>query len=557
MSMNREAILHIPMSEYAHAVSETRVLIRLRAAKSDLKSCILFIGDRAYRQNPVLFSPIEMKVAHNDLLFDFWEAEFETPYRRICYYFVFNDGHEEITYYADMFTDQLVSENRSEYYQLPYVHRADIAKAPEWALDAVIYNIFPDSFATGKRYISRTPAEGEWKGEKTTGKLGGTIRGITENVDYLLELGVNCVYINPFFAAGEYHKYDLLDYYNVDPCFGTNADFAAMADTLHQNGIRIIIDGVFNHCGWKFFAFDDVVRNGKKSRYADWFYRLEYPVIRPDNSDDIPNYECFAYERLMPKLDTANPQVIKYFCNVCKYWLREYHVDGWRLDVADEVNDGFWRAFHNAAHNENPDAILLGEIWVNANHWLDGSMFHSVMNYDFRKHCRDFFAKGVIDAASFNARVTQMLTRYRKNLLYTQLNVLDTHDVSRFLSLCDGDKRRLKLALLFQMCFVGIPSVYYGDEQGLNGLLEEEYRQPMIWDGDQELFEFYKWAISLRKESPALSRGSYAAIYAEGSLFVFKREYEGNTISVILNAGDSSVLYDGYELEPYGFRILR
>jgi len=554
--MKKEAILHIPMSEYAQTISETKVLFRLRAAKGNLTACIFYYGDRACRQNPVVYTPVEMLLTYSDLLFDWWEVEFDTPYRRMCYYFELESGCEKTLYYADLFADTL-SPERSEVFQLPYVHRADIAKAPEWAKDTVIYNIFPDSFATSHRFISKVPSEKEWKGEITRGKLGGTIRGITKNVDYLLELGANCIYINPFFAAGEYHKYDLLDYYTVDPCFGTNADFAELVDTLHYNGIRVIVDGVFNHCGWRFFAFEDVVKNGKDSKYADWFYRLEYPVIRPDMQDEIPSYECFAYERLMPKLNTANPEVMAYFCDVCQHWLREYKIDGWRLDVADETDDGFWRMFQKTALEINPDAFLIGEIWVNANHWLDGSMFHSAMNYDFRKHCRDFFANGSIDAADFSARLTNMLTRYRKNLVYTQLNLLDSHDVSRFLSLCNGDKRRLKLAVLFQMCFVGIPSVFYGDEQGLQGLTEEEYRQPMIWEGDDDLFRFYQEMILLRKENAALSRGDYRTIFTENKLFAFRRTYEGNTLTVILNANEESAVYEGYEIEPFGYRIQR
>jgi len=550
--LNRQAILHVPMSEYAHGLSETRVLFRLRAARGDLVGCTLFYGDKASRQNPVPFSPMGMTVAYNDLLFDWWEVEFDTPFNRICYYFALSDGKERALYYGDLFTD-VDSPERSEYYQLPYIHRADVARIPDWAYGAVIYNIFPDSFATGRRYISKQPTKSEWNGETTRGKRGGTINGITANVDYLLELGINCIYINPFFAAGEYHKYDLIDYYNVDPCLGTNGDFARMVGILHDNGIRVIIDGVFNHCGWRFFAFDDVVRYGRESRYADWFYRLEYPVVRPDNWDDIPSYECFAYERHMPKLDTSNKAVMEYFCDVCRHWLREYVVDGWRLDVADEVNDGFWRAFRKAAIETNPDALLIGEIWTNASHWLDGSMFQSAMNYDFRKHCREFFARGNIDAEAFNSRVTNMLTRYRGNLTYSQLNILNSHDVGRFLSLCGGDKRRLKLAVLFQMCFIGIPSVYYGDEQGLCGLLEDEYRQPMTWDGDGDLYGFYRWAIRLRKDNVALMRGDFKVLSASGKLFAFRRTYGGDAVTVVINANDVPADYEGREIEPFGY----
>ena len=544
------------MSEYAHPVTETQVLFRLRSAKGDLKSCTLYYGDRACRQNPVLFTPVKMPLMYDDLLFDWWEVEFETLYKRMCYYFELDDGYEKILYYGDLFTNTIAHE-RSEFFQLPFVHRADIAKAPDWAADAVIYNIFPDSFASGRRFTSGQPTEKEWNGEKTCGKLGGTIRGITENADYLKELGVNCVYINPLFAAGQYHKYDLLDYYNVDPCFGSNEDFTEMVNTLHENSIRVFIDGVFNHCGWRFFAFNDVVKNGKNSKYTDWFYNLEFPVVRPDNAEDIPSYECFAYERLMPKLNTANPEVAQYLCDVCRHWLCEYNIDGWRLDVANETNDAFWRLFKNAALEVNPNVFIIGEVWESANHWLDGTMFDAAMNYDFRKHCREFFAKGNICAEDFSARVTNMLTRYRKNLCLVQLNLLDSHDVSRFLSLCDMDKRRLKLAVLFQMCFTGIPSIYYGDEQGMSGIIEDEYRLPMIWDGDSDLFNFYKEAIKLRKENPALRRGSYKKLLADDKLFVFRRTYEAASVTIALNVSDAQAVYEGKAIEPYDYLIQR
>ncbi|MCL2363441.1 MAG: glycoside hydrolase family 13 protein [Defluviitaleaceae bacterium] len=533
--MKKEAILHIPMSEYGHGLDENRVVFRLRAARGDLTACTFQYGDRACRNNPIDFTALPMQIVAWDLHFDYWEVEFETLYRRMCYYFELNDSTETALYYGDAFHTQ-ISWERSEYFQLPYLHRANIARAPEWVKDAVIYNIFPDSFATGHKQISLIALEKTYKGEKSQSKLGGTIKGITANVDYLLELGINCVYINPFFAAGEYHKYDLLDYYTVDPCMGTNDDFAEMVRTLHDANIRVIIDGVFNHCGWRFFAFDDVVKNGEASRYKDWFYRLEYPVIRPDNGDAIPGYECFAYERLMPKLDTTHPEVREYFFDVCRYWLREYKIDGWRFDCADEVDDRFWRDMLTEAQAINSEVFIMGEVWHNANHWLDGTMFHSTMNYYFRKHCREFFALENTDAAQFNAGVTNMLLRYRKNMVYAQLNLLDSHDVSRFLSLCNGDTERFKLAILFQMCFVGAPCIFYGNEQGLMGIRESDYRHHMIWDGDADLFDFYKKAIQLRRTHDALRYGNFKTLHAAGRAFIFARTYNNVTLTVAINA---------------------
>lgn len=485
--MNKSAILHIPMSQYAYGMDESHVVIRLRTAKDDLRKCTLYYGDRACRKTPVIFTKVEMKIMAQAPLYDYYEVVLENPYKRLCYYFELDDGTEKILYYGDCFCDAPV-DDRSEYYQLPFNHRADIVNPPKWAQDAVIYNIFPDSFATGKEKVSGQASQKQWEGQTVCGKLGGTIRGITENVSYIKKLGLNAIYINPVFAAGEYHKYDLIDYFHIDPCFGTNEDFKELVETFHANGIKVIIDGVFNHCGWKFFAFEDVVQKRQQSAYKDWFYGLQFPVIRPDNGEDYPNYECFGYERLMPKLNTANLQVQEYFCKVGRYWVEEFHTDGWRLDVASEVNDGFWRKFHEEVKAVNPEAILIGEVWESANHWLDGTIFDSAMNYDFRKHCKRFFAEGSVDAAEFDGRVTDMRMRYRKQTVYAQLNILDSHDVSRFLSVCGEDRKKYKLAIIFQMCFPGIPSVFYGDELGVTGIREEEYRQPMPWGRQQILW---------------------------------------------------------------------
>ncbi len=540
--MKKECILHIPMSNYAHGISETRLCFRIRTAKNDIDRCFLYYGDTACRQTPILFHREVMKVVASDEWFDYYEVEMESPYQRIYYYFELWDKTESTLYYSDFFREGRV-DDRSEYYKLPFNRREDLVQIPEWVKEAVIYNIFPDSFATAGRQISNRPGTGKHGNLTTHSKLGGTIRGITENVDYIRELGINCIYINPIFAAGEYHKYDTIDYFSVDPCFGTNEDFRELVAVFHEKGIRVIIDGVFNHCGWQFFAFEDVISKGEDSHYKNWFYRLSYPVVRPESPEEIPGYECFAYERMMPKLNTSDPEVMEYLLKVGAYWVREFDIDGWRLDVASEVDDGFWRAFRKEVKAVKPDCFIIGEVWENAAHWLDGSQFDSTMNYDLRKHCNYFFAQESISAAAFDARVTNMRMRYKKNMLWGQLNLLDSHDVSRFYSVCGGDMRKWKLAVLFQMMFIGAPSVFYGDEQMLKGMLEEEYRQPMKWDTLNPAFLFYQKAIALRKTHRAVSHGDYETLSAgEGSsLYAFRRFCEEEEIIVILNAGNRAV----------------
>ncbi len=541
--MKLDAILHRPMSEYCHGLDEQRIVYRIRTARGDIKRVLLHYGDTACRVTPIIFTAVEMVPVARDGLHQYWEAIVNSCYERVYYYFELFDSESSIYYYGDVFTHELV-DDRSQYFKLPFNHRADIAAVPDWVHEALVYNIFPDSFASSRRCISCEGTVLEYKGQRVRSRLGGTFRGIGENADYLAGLGINCIYINPVFAAGEYHKYDLIDYFHADPCFGGDEEFRTMVDALHRCGIRVIIDGVFNHCGWHFFAFEDVVQNQEKSQYKEWFYRLNFPVERPDDPEEYPGYACFAYERMMPKLDTANPAVRDYLCRVGRYWVEEFNIDGWRLDVASEVDDGFWRTFRRSVKSVKPDALLIGEVWENAAHWLQGDMFDSAMNYDMRKHCQLFFARGSIDAADFEGRVTNMLMRYKKQLVPAQLSILDSHDVSRFLTLCAGDRRRYRLAVLFMLCFPGVPTIFYGDELGVEGLEELEYRREMPWEkGDTDLYEFFRRAIRLRRESKALCRGDFSVISAEpGSmLFAFRRRYEDECISVYINAGTEPV----------------
>ncbi len=542
--MKYEAIMHIPMSQYAFGLDDSHVVFRLRAARGDLKRCTLVYGDRSCRRTPVDYFHAPMAPVCQDALFDWWEVTLETGIRRLCYGFQLEDtAGTETLYYGDQFNAAL-TDDRSEYFQLPYNHRADRVQAPAWLQDAVVYNIFPDSFATGKGCISCTPTEKAWHGETVHGKLGGTIAGIRANLDYIKGMGFTCIYMNPIFVAGEYHKYDLIDYFHIDPAFGTDGDFKALVQDAHSLGLRVMIDGVFNHVGWKFDGFQDVIRRGKVSPWWDWFFRLAEPVTIPDSMEDYPTYECFGYERMMPKAATDNPAVQDYFCRVGVHWVKEYDIDGWRLDVASEVNDGFWRAFRSAVKAVKPDCALIGEVWETACHWLDGSMFDSTMNYNFRRHCRRFFALQDVDAQAFNSRVTDMLMRYRRPVAYAQLNLLDSHDVSRFLSLCNGDKAAMKLAVLFQMTFVGMPCVFYGDELGMTGVLEEEYRRPMPWgQGDCDMQAFYRQAIALRSAHPALRRGSFRLVFAQrqGGLYHYVRQCPEETIGIMLNRSAEGV----------------
>ena len=480
-------------------------------------------------------STIKMKKIASDELFDYYEAVIEDNYTRVCYYFGLEDGKTHIFYSGYGFSEEMKC-SRTQYFQFPYIRREDIPKIPDWAKEMVMYHIFPDSFATEKNAISGKERCIEKEGKVYKSHQGGTLKGILDSVDYIAELGVNCVYLNPIFAAESYHKYDTIDYFRIDPCFGTLEEFKELVKTFHEKGIRIILDGVFNHCGAGFFAFQDVLENGINSPYKDWFYQMEFPV----HFERPLNYEAFAYVKEMPKLNTGNPQVVEYFKKVGTWWIKETGIDGWRLDVANEINHDFWREFRKAVREVKPDAILIGEIWEDSEVWLLGDQFDSTMNYTFSYICREFFAEHSISLREFDEKINRMILRYSMPVSLAQMNFLDTHDVPRFLSYCKNGERDLRQAVFFMMMCVGIPSVFYGDEQLITGVTEPEYRKPMPWENRNLSMEaFFKKWIKIRRKFPALQEGSYetAVVEEKSGIYGFYRSTKGQRLLVIINTG--------------------
>lgn len=542
--MNLAAVFHRPMSEYAFAMDENTYVFRLRAQRGDLKRCTLHYADRAAMTPELNFQCVEMPLWRSDKLYDWFEVTLKCPFERIAYHFELDDDSETCRYAGDCFEKDPSMIQRSEHFQLPYNHRADRLSAPGWTEDAVVYNIFPDSFADGKRSLSCRAGEADFQGEKCLSRLGGTLDGVRENLDYLRELGFNCLYLNPIFAASSYHKYDTLDYFRIDPTRGTEDDFRALVQEAHRLGMRVLIDGVFNHIGWRHSFFQDVLKRGKASPYWSWFYDLPERPRYPD-AGEMPEYACFSYVPQMPKTDTSCPEMRDYFCNVGAYWVREFDVDGWRLDVANEMDDGFLRAFREAVKREKPDALVIGEVWENAAHFVNHGMMDGAMNYDFRRFCRQFFAEGSIDAEEFDLRLSSLLTRYPRQMLSAQLNLLDSHDVSRFLTLCGGDRARMEQAVLFQMAFPGMPCVFYGDEKGLEGASENEYRRPMDFGRPNGLEEAYRRMIALRKEHPALRHGDFQTVLAQGTLFLCRRSAAEESLLLCWNAGGEALPVPG------------
>ena len=517
------------MSEYAFALDDTHYIFRLRTGKGEAESVRFYYADRAVMTPKLQFAPLPMEKFRTDRYFDWYEIRLETRFERIAYYFELQNGVETLFYYGDCY-EMAGTPTRADYFQLPFNHRADRFAAPAWTRDAVVYNIFPDSFAAGKRLAPNGAPPCR----------GGTVRGVTENLDYIASLGFNCIYLNPIFAARSYHRYDTLDYYRIDPHMGAEDDLRDLVRRAHALGIRVILDGVFNHVSSDHPFFRDVLEKGRASRYYSCFYALPETPLLPA-AGELPGYTCFSYVADMPKTNTADPFLRQYFCDVGAYWVRKFDVDGWRLDVANELDDGFLRAFRASVKAAKSDALIVGEVWENAAHYLGGDMLDSAMNYDFRRYCRRFFAEQTVDAETFDTNVSTLLLRYNENALFAQLNLLDSHDVSRFLSLCGGKTERMELAVLLQMTFPGMPCVFYGDEKGLCGESEPEYRRPMAWDASSPLEEVYRRMIALRKTHPALRYGSFHTELACGGVYRYSRVWNGTKITVAMNLGAEPV----------------
>ena len=517
------------MSEYAFALDDTHYIFRLRTGKGEAESVRFYYADRAVMTPKLQFAPLPMEKFRTDRYFDWYEIRLETRFERIAYYFELQNGVETLCYYGDCY-EMAGTPTRADYFQLPFNHRADRFAAPAWTRDAVVYNIFPDSFAAGKRLAPNGAPPCR----------GGTVRGVTENLDYIASLGFNCIYLNPIFAARSYHRYDTLDYYRIDPHMGAEDDLRDLVRRAHALGIRVILDGVFNHVSSDHPFFRDVLEKGRASRYYSCFYALPETPHLPA-AGELPGYTCFSYVADMPKTNTADPFLRQYFCDIGAYWVRKFDVDGWRLDVANELDDGFLRAFRASVKAAKSDALIVGEVWENAAHYLGGDMLDSAMNYDFRRYCRRFFAEQTVDAETFDTNVSTLLLRYNENALFAQLNLLDSHDVSRFLSLCGGKTERMELAVLLQMTFPGMPCVFYGDEKGLCGESEPEYRRPMAWDASSPLEEVYRRMIALRKTHPALRYGSFHTELACGGVYRYSRVWNGTKITVAMNLGAEPV----------------
>lgn len=578
--MQLEAIYHRPKNNFAYAYNEKTLHIQLRVKKNDVEKVRLLYGDPYHwNKDGWIFSYKDMTFSGNDGLFDYWFVEVSPEFRRMRYGFELTNDDESIIYTEKGFFTEAPCDDVAYYFCFPFLHQADIFRAPEWVKDTVWYQIFPERFANGNPSINPKNTLPWGSTEPLRDNFfGGDFEGIIQHIDHLVDLGVTGIYFTPIFKAFSNHKYDTIDYMEIDPQFGDKKTFKRLVDICHQHGIRVMLDAVFNHSGFYFGPFQDVLENQEKSKYKDWFHLREFPV----KTTPVPNYDTFAFTEQMPKLNTENQEVKKYLLDVAKYWIEEFDIDGWRLDVANEVDHAFWREFRKTVKSIKPDAYILGEIWHDSMPWLQGDQFDAVMNYPFTQGALDFFAKGKISAEEFKNVITNVLHSYPKNVNEVAFNLLGSHDTPRILTLADGNKDRIKLLLLFQLSFIGTPCIYYGDEIGMTGGQDPGCRKCMIWDQekqDQELFTFVKHLIQLRKQYPVFCNdGEFRFLEADRNknYLVYQKQSKDETLLFMLNNSDKEVeipfvngirtaldlwnncqveIEDEMDLPPFGFAI--
>ncbi|WP_174614321.1 glycoside hydrolase family 13 protein [Virgibacillus ihumii] len=543
--MMKEAVYHRPKNNFAYAYDAETLHIRLRTKRDDVDNVILIHGDPYdWTEEGWKVHRSEMSLQASNDLFDYWLVEIKPPFRRLRYGFELNSSNEKLVYTEKGFYHDAPFDDVAYYFCFPFLNQADVFHTPDWVKDTIWYQIFPERFGNGD--FSNDP-EGTlpWGSAEPAQEnfFGGDFQGVIDHLDYLEDLGITGIYFTPIFKAYSNHKYDTIDYMEIDPQFGTKEKFRELVQRCHEKGIRVMLDAVFNHSGYYFPQFQDVLENGAESLYKNWFHIKEFPV----KTEPQPTFYSFAFTPHMPKLNTENPDVKQYLLDVATYWIKEFDIDGWRLDVANEVDHQFWRDFRKEVKAVKPDVYILGEIWHDSMPWLQGDQFDAVMNYPFTLAALDYLGKRTLNAEQFANQISSVLTSYPENVNEAAFNLLDSHDTERLLTLCDNDKQRAKLLFVMQFSFKGTPCIYYGDEIGMTGGQDPGCRKCMVWNTDEqdlELREFIKKLIQLRKSEPAFgSNGSFRFTESdnESNSIVYEKRFGDEKIVFIINPSNRSL----------------
>lgn len=533
--MNKYAVYHTLDTPYAYGKDKDTLVVRVRVARNDVKECFIYYKDRYDWDNP--YKKKSMEVVAETELFSYFQTEVSVFRNRYRYYFQFIDMEEKVYEYNERgFVKNSFEYNDMNSFQFPYIAEEDLYNEVKWLQEATVYQIFPDRFCNGDSSINPSDVKPWGKGKVGRHTMyGGDLRGIIEKLDYLEDLGVNLLYLTPIFKSTTNHKYNTQDYFDVDPQFGTIEEAKELVERAHDKNIKVVFDAVFNHSGSDFFAFEDLIENQKKSKYKDWYFIDSWPVTKAKNK-----YYTFANGcDNMPKLNTNNKEVREYLNKVGQFWIKEIGIDGWRLDVCDEVGHEFWREFKKAVKEVKRDAIIIGEIMHEANSFLKGDQLDGIMNYPFKNAVIDYFGKAIISDREFLDIMAENRILYMDSITRQMWNLIGSHDTKRINNECEGNVNRIKLAIAFQFMYIGVPYIYYGDEVGIDGGEDPQNRKCMVWETEKqnkELYNFYKKIIKVRNTNKEiLVYGDFEELYCHNGVIAFKRSKGNNEAIIIFN----------------------
>ena len=506
--MEYAAIRHFADRRYCYAIGKGHFLIRLEVKKGDVGQVVLHTQNKYL---PLRFrdtrEEYQMVLACSDNYLDYYEAEVSMDVVCLRYFFEIVDKAGNVVYYGNHGFYQACIRDIGRMFDCPQTLREEEGfRLPEWAEHKVIYQIFPSRYATDKE-VSRKNWYQAPIGHEVD--LKGSLRGIINHFDHIRDLGVDILYLTPIFSSNSTHKYNIDDYYRIDPSFGDKEDLRELVKLAHESGMYVILDGVFNHTGIDFFAFRDIREKGEQSDYLDWYYIEDFPLVM--EMGKRPNYKTFSYAAYMPKLNLRNPATADFVIDVARYWIRECDIDGWRLDVGDEIGHSFWKRFRAEVKAVKEDALIVGEVWHYAGDFLEGDEWDSVMNYPFYDAVMDLIARQELGLSAFVGNLNFVRANLHKGLEGYLWNFIDTHDTARFLHSAGGDIRKQKLAAAMQLLLPGMPMIYYGDEVGMDGGPDPDCRRGMLWEvgrQNRECLAYYRRLIQIRHEYPVLTKGA-------------------------------------------------
>lgn len=558
--MDFSAVYHKTSEQMSYPLDENRLVVNLKTGY-DVNRVFIHHGDPF--EAGILGGKEKWEGKREEIIYrkrlphqQWWTTTLTPPYKRCKYFFELQTEQEVWYYFEDGFLtkEQMDMEGRLlQYFIVPWMNPADICVTPGWVNDTVWYQIFPDRFCNG------TPEKNgqdilPWQTGPVVNreKYGGNLEGIRQKLPYLRELGITGIYLNPIMEAETNHKYDTTDYTRIDPAFGDEEQMRRLVREAHENGIRVMMDAVFNHSGRKFAPWLDVLENGTASRYADWFMVNDWEQLGKDGDTRDSRFYSFAFAQGMPKLNTNNGEVIDYFCSVCSGWIRDFDIDGIRFDVGNEVSHRFLKGMRECVKKLKPDIYLLGEIWHDSSQWLMGDEYDSVMNYPLMSGIHDFFLDPSMGKEEFEYMVNRCYTMYMQQCNNVLFNLLDSHDTERLMNrFHDLDKFYQQLAVLFTL--PGSPCIYYGTEIAMEGGHDPDCRRCMPWDEidteeNRERIRLMQSLIRMRRaeEMCRSPHFHFPNAYEESRCVEYiKLDDSGKKLEVLLNCSEQEIRVRG------------